>query len=124
MNELKISEHLSLPKEASTWVIAYLAKRGAGKTYNAAVQAEEMIKAGIPIGVIDGMSIWWGLRVSANGKGEGLPVVVFGGEHADLPLVPEAAEIAKAIVESNISFVLDPVASQNMLPERLLAPFR
>jgi hypothetical protein len=107
-NELKISSELSLPREAATWVLSYLAKRGAGKTYNAAVQAEEMVKVAIPIGVIDGMGIWWGLRASADGKGAGLPIVVFGGEHADLPLVPEkAAEIAKAIVESNISFVLD-----------------
>jgi hypothetical protein len=108
MTDLKVSESLTLPRECATWVLAYLAKRGAGKTYNASVQAEEMLKAGIPIGVIDGMGIWWGLRVSADGKGSGLPIVVFGGEHADLPLVPErATEMAKAIVESNISFVLD-----------------
>ncbi|MFA5714768.1 MAG: hypothetical protein WC998_03440 [Candidatus Paceibacterota bacterium] len=108
LSELRVSENLSLPKESATWVLAYLAKRGAGKTYNAAVQAEEMLKANIPIGVIDGMGIWWGLRVSNDGKGSGLPIVVFGGEHADLPLNPEkATEMAKAIVESNISFVLD-----------------
>ena len=108
MTELKVSSDLSLPIEAATWVLSYLAKRGAGKTYNAAVQAEEMLKNNIPIVVLDGMGIWWGLRVSADGMGEGLPVVVFGGEHADLPLVPEkSAEMARAIVESNISCVLD-----------------
>lgn len=105
---LNISEKLSLPREAATWVISYLAKRGAGKTYCSADQAEEMVKDGIPIVVIDGMGIWWGLRVSADGKHPGLPIVVFGGEHADLPLVPEkAGEMAKAVVESNISCVLD-----------------
>lgn len=67
-----------------------------------------MQKIGIPIVVIDGMGIWWGLRVSADGLHAGLPIVVFGGEHADLPLVPEkAAEMARAVVESNISCVLD-----------------
>jgi len=105
---LRVSDALSLPGEAATWVLSYLAKRGAGKTYNAADQAEEMLKAGIPIVVIDGMGIWWGLRVASDGKSPGLPVVVFGGEHADLPLVPEkATEMAKAVVESNISCVLD-----------------
>jgi hypothetical protein len=105
---LRISDDICLPREAATWVISYLAKRGAGKTYDAAVQAEEMLKAGIPIVVIDGMSTWWGLRVSSDGEHQGLPIVVFGGEHADLPLAPEkAAEMAKAIVESNISCVLD-----------------
>ncbi len=108
MSDLKISAHLMLPSQAATWVFSYLAKRGAGKTYNAAVQAEEMLKGNIPIGVLDGMGIWWGLRVGPDGKGSGLPVVVFGGEHADLPLVAErAGELAKAIVESHISFVLD-----------------
>lgn len=105
---LRVSDDLSLPGEAATWVISYLAKRGAGKTYCAADQAEEMLKAGVPIVVIDGMGIWWGLRVASDGKSPGLPIVVFGGEHQDLPLVPEkASEMAKAVVESNISCVLD-----------------
>lgn len=108
MCPLRISAKLSLPDEAVTWVISYLGKRGAGKTYDASVQAEEMLKLGKPIVVIDGMGIWWGLRVSSDGVHPGLPIVVFGGEHADLPLIPEkAAEMAKAIVESNISCVLD-----------------
>jgi hypothetical protein len=104
----RISDQLSLPDEAVTWVISYLAKRGAGKTYCASDQAEEMLKAGVPIVVIDGMGIWWGLRVNYDGTNAGLPIVVFGGDHADLPLIPEkAAEIARAVVESNISCVLD-----------------
>jgi len=123
-NVLRISSELSLPREAATWVFAYLAKRGAGKTYNAAVQAEEMLKAKIPIGVIDGMGIWWGLRVGADGSGAGLPIVVFGGEHADLPLVPErAAEIARAIVESNISFVLDLSGFSKTLMRKVVTAF-
>ncbi len=105
---LRISPVQSLPREAVTWVLAFLAKRGAGKTYSASVLAEEMLKAGIPIVVIDGMGIWWGLRVSKDGKSNGLPIVVFGGEHQDLPLIPDKAQqMARAIVESNISCVLD-----------------
>jgi len=110
----KISDKLSLPFDSVNWVFAFLAKRGAGKTYNACVLAEEMLKVNVPIVVIDGMGVWWGLRVAADKEGTpdysrpGLPVVVFGGEHADLPLIPEkAAAIAKAIVESNISAVID-----------------
>jgi len=106
--KFQISKDLALPREAVTWVFAFLAKRGAGKTYCAADLAEEMLKAKIPIVVVDGMGIWWGLRVGKNGEGPGLPIVVFGGEHGDLPLVPEKAKsIAKAIVEANISAVLD-----------------
>src|SRR6058998_485061 len=100
----KISPNLSLPRESVTSVLAFLAKRGAGKTYSASVLAEEMLKAGIPIVVIDGMGIWWGLRVDKDKKSSGLPIVVFGGEHQDLPLSPDKAkQLARAIVESNIS---------------------
>lgn len=120
----KIASNIVLPKEAVTWVISYIAKRGAGKTYNASVQAEEMLKAQVPIVVVDGMGIWWGLRVSYDGTSRGLPVVVFGGEHADLPLVPEkASEMAKAIVESNISCVLDLSAFAKFTARRIVAAF-
>jgi len=121
---LQISPRLSLPLEAATWVLSYVAKRGAGKTYDAAVQAEEMLKARIPVVVVDGMGIWWGLRVSADGEHAGLPVVVFGGEHADLPLVPEkAAEMAKAIVESNISCVLDLSVFSHHISRKIVSAF-
>lgn len=104
----KISDTLTLPRESITWVNAFLAKRGGGKTYSASVLAEEMLKKNVPIVVIDGMGIWYGLRVGANGKGDGLPIVVFGGEHGDLPLNPQKIkEVARAVVETNISAVLD-----------------
>jgi len=104
----RISDKLKLPYECVTWVNAFLAKRGAGKTYNAAVLAEEMLKANVPIVVIDGMSTWYGLRVGYDGKGNGLPIVVFGGTHADIPLDPQKArDVARAVVETNISIVLD-----------------
>lgn len=120
----EISSDLSLPRESVTWVISYLAKRGAGKTYCSSVQAEEMLKAQIPIVVIDGMGIWWGLRIANDGLNAGLPIVVFGGEHADLPLIPEkAGEMAKAIVESNISCVLDLSPFSKYAARKILTPF-
>lgn len=120
----KISSNLELPNEATTWVISYLAKRGAGKTYCSSVQAEEMLKAKIPIVVVDGMGTWWGLRVSYDGTHQGLPIVVFGGEHADLPLVPEkATEMAKAIVESNISCVLDLSPFSKYIARKIVSAF-
>jgi len=122
--EFRISRDLALPREAVTWVLAFLAKRGAGKTYASAVLAEEMLKGGIPIVVIDGMGIWWGLRVGKAGEGPGLPIVVFGGEHADLPLVPEKAKsIARAIVQANISAVIDLSALSKTQSRRIVADF-
>ena len=126
MDEVKfnVSERLELPRQCITWVNSFLAKRGAGKTYNAAVLAEEMLKANIPIVVIDGMGIWWGLRVGKNGQGDGLPIVVFGGEHSDIPLDPlKAKQIAKAIVETNISAVIDLSGFSKLVSRRIVAEF-
>lgn len=122
--KFNVSERLDLPRQCITWVNSFLAKRGAGKTYNASVLAEEMLKANVPIVVIDGMGIWWGLRVGKNGQGDGLPIVVFGGEHADIPLDPlKAKQIAKAIVETNISAVLDLSGYSKLASRRIVSEF-
>jgi DNA helicase HerA-like ATPase len=77
---------LQIPLNAATKTFAILAKRGAGKSYTAAVLAEEFFKHHIPFVVFDPIDVWWGLRLAQDGKQQGLPVVVFGTEHADIPL--------------------------------------
>ncbi len=115
---LRISSSLSLPKEASLWTFGILAIKGSGKTYDACVLAEEMLKSGIPIVSLDSMGIWWSLRVGVDGN-EGLPVVVFGGRHKDISipstinkgheLVDEGRlkDLVKAMLQTRISVVLD-----------------
>ena len=76
---LVISKELSLPAEAVTETFAILAKRGAGKTYTAAVTVEEMLKASLQVLVVDPVGVWWGLGSSADGQHEGLPIVIMGG---------------------------------------------
>jgi uncharacterized protein len=108
MSDLKISQSLALPIDAVTQTFAILAMRGRGKTYTASVMIEEMIEAGLPVCVIDPTGAWWGLRTSADGKKAGLPVVIFGGEHADVPLEPSAGRlIADLLVESPFPCVID-----------------
>ena len=105
---LHIAEDLDLPIEAVTETFAILAKRGKGKTNTAVVMTEEIIDAGHPVVVLDPVGVWWGLRSAADGRGDGLPVVILGGDHGDLPLKPEAgALIAETVVASRASFVID-----------------
>ena len=137
----RIAPNLILPAKIAKQVTGIVGKRESGKTYNGCDLAEEIVKAGIPIVVIDGMGIWWGLRVAVKYVGgkqvpdpdkPGLPIVVFGGDHADIPLpmmrgqkiplVPDPAKIrlmATSIVESGISAVIDtsalPSKSQEMI---------
>lgn len=108
MSKLHISEDLKLPLEAVTQTFAILAKRGVGKTYTGCVLVEEMLSASQQVVVADPIGVWWGLRSSADGKDAGFPIIVFGGEHADVPLDENAGEvIAGAIVEHGFSAILD-----------------
>ena len=98
--QLQIAPDFGFPLEAVTETIAILAKRGSGKTYCAAVLVEEMVKAGLPVVVVDPIGVWWGLRSNARGDGPGLPIVIFGGDRADLPLGESmGAAIADLVVE-------------------------
>ena len=106
--QLQIAPDFGFPLEAVTETIAILAKRGSGKTYCAAVLVEEMVKAGLPVVVVDPIGVWWGLRSNARGDGPGLPIVIFGGDRADLPLGEgRGAAIADLIVEQRFPAVLD-----------------
>lgn len=99
--KLHLSKDFSLPIDSVTQTFAVLAKRGVGKTHNSSVMAEEMLKAGQHVVAIDPTGAWWGLR-------SGFPIVIFGGEHADVPIEDTAGEvIAQAIVEGRISAVID-----------------
>lgn len=108
MAKLNISDDLSLPLDFVTQTQAILAKRGVGKSYTASVEAEELLKAGQQVVVVDPTGAWFGLKSSADGKHEGFPIAVFGGEHADVPLEENAGEVvAQAIVERKFSAILD-----------------
>lgn len=99
--KLHLAKDFSLSLDAVTQTFAVLAKRGVGKTHNSSVMAEEMLKAGQQVVAIDPTGAWWGLR-------SGFPVVIFGGEHADVPIEDGAGElIAQTIVESGRSAVID-----------------
>lgn len=106
--QLHISDELSLPLEAVTEPLGILAARRAGKS-NAAVRiAEEMYDNHLHWVAIDPKGDWWGIRSSADGKGDGLPIPIFGGAHGDVPLEPGAGQlIADLIVDTRLTCVLD-----------------
>jgi hypothetical protein len=105
--KLKLSENLTLPADAVTQTFAILAKRGAGKTYTASVLAEELLKAKQQVLIVDPTGAWWGLRASADGRSEGFPILVAGGDHADIPLDEHAGETMAQAAADRFSAVLD-----------------
>lgn len=105
---LNISDTLSLPLDVVTEPIGILAVRRAGKSNLAVVMAEEMSRNHLHWVAIDPKGDWWGIRSSADGKGKGLPIPIFGGSHGDVPLEPGAGQfIADLIVDQRMTCVLD-----------------
>jgi hypothetical protein len=108
MAGLRIAPGLELPVDVVTQPIAILARRGAGKTYTASVIVEEVVRAKVPVVVLDPTGAWWGLRSSADGTAPGLPVVIFGGEHGDVDLnEADGVELANVVLEHPSAYVID-----------------
>ena len=105
---ISIADNLSLPLDAVTQTFAVLAKRRAGKSYTARRFAEQLLSSRQQVVIVDPKGDWWGIRSSADGKRAGFPVIVLGGEHADLPLEVGAGEVvAKLAVYERVNVLID-----------------
>lgn len=123
MKELNLGT-IKIPATAATKTFAILAKRGAGKSYTGAVMAEEFYKVGVPFVVFDPIDVWWGLRFAKDGKGKGLPVVVFGLEHADILLDRDMGKsIAQAVVKENVSVIISTFGMPKVAQRHLITEF-
>lgn len=115
---------IQLPLNSATKTFAILAKRGAGKSYTGAVMAEEFFKNNIPFVVFDPIDVWWGLKLDRNGKDKGLPIVVFGIEHADIRIDREMGrKISQAVVKHNISCVISTFGMPKVAQRHLITEF-
>lgn len=105
---LAISSNLKLPLDWATLATVVYGARGSGKTCLGRVFAEEAHAAGLRFCAIDLKGDWWGLKSSADGKSEGLPVVVFGGDHQDVPLEHGAGKfVGETVAKLEQSYILD-----------------
>lgn len=108
LDAIDLAPGVQLPPEIVTAGVAVLANRGGGKSAVTHRLVELMHTAGLPVVVLDVKGDWWGIRSSADGKGPGLPFVIFGGDHHDVPLEPTAGQLlADLIVDDRIPAVLD-----------------
>lgn len=108
MSELKIAKGLALPLDAVTQTIGIVAKKRSGKSYLARRLTEQLHHGAQQVVIVDPKGDWWGIRSSSDGKGPGLPIIIIGGERADVPLEAGGGEvIAKLVVEERVSVLLD-----------------
>ncbi len=124
MSRLRISDDLALPLDWMSMATVVYGARGAGKTTFGSVVAEEVTKQGQRFCAIDLKGDWYGLKSTADGKGEGIPVVVFGGEHKDVPLEEGAgAYIGRLVTSLQQSVIIDLEEFSKGKQTRFLAAF-
>lgn len=108
MSALRIGAGFELPLDAITQTIGILAKKRVGKSHTAWVMVEEMIKNHLPVVVCDPIGNWWGLRSSFDGKNPGLPVIILGGDHADVPIEPtDGTTVADLVIDHPAAYIID-----------------
>lgn len=108
MKHLQISDDLSLPLDAATQTFAFIARKGAGKSYAAGRLAECFLDAGVQVVVLDSVGNWYGLRLMADGKTPGYDIPVIGGLRGDIPLESTGGHlIADIVTETGRSVIVD-----------------
>lgn len=88
---------------------AIVGTTGAGKTFTAKGAVELLLALGRRVVVIDPTGAWYGLRAGADGEAPGgFPVLIFGGEHADIPIAPDGGErVAEALAGRDVQAIID-----------------
>ena len=99
---------LPFPKSVLTQHVIALGKTRSGKSSKMRLIVEHLLDHDEPTCIIDPKGDWWGIKSSADGKHAGYPVVIFGGEHADVALNPRAgAAVAELIATGNRPSLID-----------------
>jgi hypothetical protein len=97
----------TVPLSFITGTTAILGIRGGGKTETGVDIAEEIVKVRYPVGIVDPLDVWHGARSSFDGKSAGLPIIVFGGRHGDVPLDPSSgAVLARFLMKERVPIIM------------------
>lgn len=106
---------------------AIVGTTGAGKTFAAKGAVERLLELGRRVIILDPTGAWYGLRAGADGSAEGgFPVLIFGGDHADIPIDPtsEAGKaLALALAERDVQAIIDTSEMTGGEKNRFLTPF-
>lgn len=106
---------------------AIVGTTGAGKTYTAKGVVEHLLAIGRRVIIIDPTGAWYGLRSGEDGRQPGgFPVIIFGGEHADVPIEPTAEAgkaLALALAERDVQAIIDTSEMTGGEKNRFLTPF-
>ena len=81
---------------------AIVGRTGSGKSTTARGGYEELLRQNLRCSVVDPTGAHWGIRLEPDGETpSGLDVVIFGGDHADIPMSPDAGALIGGLVGHN-----------------------
>lgn len=89
--------------------IALVGRTGSGKSYATKGLIEPELTVGMRVCVIDPTGAWWGLRLRPDGVTPAFAVVIFGGDHADVPITSDQGEpLAEVVLDGRaVQSVID-----------------
>jgi uncharacterized protein len=97
-----------IPDAALAHHTILLGKTRAGKSSAMRGIVERLLDQDKPVCIVDPKGDWWGLKSSADGKRAGYKVIIFGGEHGDLPINEHSgAHVAELVVTGNRPCIID-----------------
>lgn len=100
--------NLPFPKAVLDQHFVVLGKTRSGKSSTLRVPVEWLLDRNEPVGIIDPKGDWWGIKSSADGKGPGYPLVIFGGDHADVPINAHSGKaVAELVATGNRPYLID-----------------
>lgn len=97
-----------LPQAVFDQHVILLGKTRSGKSSALRYMVEHLLDKEKPVCIIDPKGDHWGLKISADGKKAGYPVVIFGGEHGEVPLnARSGSPVAELLATGNRSAIVD-----------------
>lgn len=100
---------MTFPLAALEQHVAILGKTGSGKSYTVRGLVENLLIGGARVCIVDYTGVWWGLRLNREGTGPSqFKAVIFGGDHADIPLTEGSGPIvARVVAEGSQPVIID-----------------
>lgn len=113
-----------VPTAALKESVAIIGRTGSGKTFAAKGAVETLLADGARVCIIDPTGVWFGLRSSADGKKPMFSIVVFGGDHADVPITDTSgAALATLVGGQNLPAIVDLSEFSRAGMARFMGPF-